>query len=360
MPVLCIDTSSRLVLVALVDPATGEFRGGISTGRAQGLLDVIDGLLEPGERDSIDALVVGVGPGGFTGLRVGVTTARGIAEALGVPLHPVDSLLVVAAATAVERAGETVWGAIDAKRGEYFVQPFRADAQGHVESVGEPRAIPVAELETLDGVVATDDDPALLQSFARAALQAIEAGGSGDPLTVVPSYVRGPDAEPRRLTLAIDQLVQADLAALDVIERRCFPHPWSIAMYAEELCRAPEAAVHLAARDDANGGRLIGAALAARIGDSWHVMNVLVDPSVQRRGVAARLIEELLRQTAERGVDDGWTLEVRTSNAAAIALYERFGFTSHGVRPGYYTDTNEDALIMWRTADVRTPEGAAQ
>jgi tRNA threonylcarbamoyl adenosine modification protein YeaZ/ribosomal-protein-alanine acetyltransferase len=358
MAILCIDTSSSLVLGALVDPTTGEFRGGVSTGRAQGLLDVVDGLLEPGERDSIEALVVGVGPGGFTGLRVGVTTARGIAEALGVPLHGVGSLLVVAAATAVEHVGETVWGAIDAKRGEYFVQPFRADATGHVEAVGEPRAIPVAELETLDGVVATDADPAVLQSLTRAALQTIDAGGDGDPLTVLPAYVRGPDAEPRRLTLRIDRLVQADLGALDVIERRCFPHPWSTAMYAEELRRGPDEGVHLAARDDASGGRLVGAALAARIGDSWHVMNVLVDPSAQRRGVAGALIEELLRQTSERSVDDGWTLEVRTGNTAAIALYERYGFTSHGLRPGYYTDTGEDALIMWRTADVRASEGA--
>jgi ribosomal-protein-alanine N-acetyltransferase len=325
MSVLSIDTASALVIVTVVDPATGEFRGGISTGRAQGLLEVVDGLLQPGEREQLTAIVVGIGPGGFTGLRVGVATARGLAEALGVPLYGAGSLLVIAAATAVANVGATVWGAIDARRGEFFVQPFVADAAG-----------PVAALQTYD---------------------AGRAASLGDPLTVLPDYVRGPDAEPARMDVRLDQLTGADLGALDVIERRCFPHPWSPAMYAEELRRGPDDGVHLAARDHTSGGRLVGAALAGRIGDSWHVMNVLVDPSARRRGIAARLVEELLRQTGELGAGEGWTLEVRAGNAGAIALYERLGFVNHGRRPGYYTDTGEDAFVMWRTPTDE--EGAA-
>jgi ribosomal-protein-alanine N-acetyltransferase len=76
-------------------------------------------------------------------------------------------------------------------------------------------------------------------------------------------------------------------------------------------------------------------------------MNVAVDPTSRRRGIATALLErlfELTRDDARRG----YTLEVRVSNAGAIRLYERLGFQARGTRRGYYTDNREDALIMWR------------
>ncbi len=81
--------------------------------------------------------------------------------------------------------------------------------------------------------------------------------------------------------------------------------------------------------------------------DPWHVMNVAIAPEHRRRGIASTLLGRLFEQTDE---DDrrGYTLEVRVSNVGAIALYERLGFESRGVRRGYYTDNREDALIMWK------------
>jgi ribosomal-protein-alanine N-acetyltransferase len=95
------------------------------------------------------------------------------------------------------------------------------------------------------------------------------------------------------------------------------------------------------------GERLIGYMVNARYVDAWHVMNVAVDPDYRRRGIASRLFERLFELTAD---DErrGYTLEVRVSNADAISLYEKLGFERRGVRPGYYTDNREDALIMWR------------
>jgi [ribosomal protein S18]-alanine N-acetyltransferase len=82
------------------------------------------------------------------------------------------------------------------------------------------------------------------------------------------------------------------------------------------------------------------------------VMNVAVAPEYQRRGIASALLGRLFELTAD---DDrrGYTLEVRVSNAGAIALYERLGFEQRGIRRGYYTDNREDALIMWRDPAVR-------
>jgi tRNA threonylcarbamoyl adenosine modification protein YeaZ/ribosomal-protein-alanine acetyltransferase len=350
MPVLCLDTSTSQVVVALLDGAEGAVTSRTSTARAQALLEVVDEVLAEAGRPSIEAVVVGVGPGGFTGVRIGVTTARGIAEALGVPLYGVNSLLAVAIDVAMEFPDEVVWGTIDARRGEHFVQPFEVGAGGHVTPVEPARAVPTADLDDLEGIVVANDgiDP---QALARAARQLLgSVDGVGDPLAVVPDYVRAPDAEPARMLLRIDPLTTADLDALLRLEARCFPTPWSRRMYEEELARPAVDAVCLGARDDAVGGRLVGAALASRIGDSWHVMNVLVDPGARRRGIASLLIEQLLDRTAAVGVDDGWTLEVRDGNVGAIELYRRHGFVSSGTRRGYYADTGEDAIVMWRMA----------
>jgi len=77
------------------------------------------------------------------------------------------------------------------------------------------------------------------------------------------------------------------------------------------------------------------------------VMNVAVDPDHRRLGIASAMLARLFEVTRD-DAERGYTLEVRTSNLAAISLYERFGFVTRGVRRGYYTDNREDALIMWK------------
>jgi ribosomal-protein-alanine N-acetyltransferase len=136
----------------------------------------------------------------------------------------------------------------------------------------------------------------------------------------------------------------ADLDAIDVIERRAYATPWSRSMFASELGK--RSSICLGAFE---GPELIGYVVNARYVDAWHVMNVAVDPDHRRRGVASRLLERLFELT-EDGERRGYTLEVRVSNAGAIDLYEKLGFERRGIRPGYYTDNREDALIMWREA----------
>jgi [ribosomal protein S18]-alanine N-acetyltransferase len=135
-----------------------------------------------------------------------------------------------------------------------------------------------------------------------------------------------------------------DLGAIERIERASYPTPWSRSMFASEL--AKPSSICLGAFDletDALAGYLV----ISRYVDAWHVMNVAVDPEQRRRGIATSLLERLFELTAGRG-RRGYTLEVRVSNADAIALYERLGFKPRGVRRGYYTDNREDALIMWK------------
>ena len=148
-------------------------------------------------------------------------------------------------------------------------------------------------------------------------------------------------------TAEIRPLQLRDLSAIEEIERTSYPTPWSRSMFAGEL--AKPSSICLGAFD---GERLIGYLIVSRYVDAWHVMNVAVASDQRRRGIASELLVALFERTREDG-RRGYTLEVRVSNAGAIALYERVGFERRGVRRGYYTDNREDALIMWRDPAVR-------
>ena len=144
------------------------------------------------------------------------------------------------------------------------------------------------------------------------------------------------------VAIAVRPLTLADLDDVDEIEQRAYATPWSRTMFASEIAKA--SSICLGAFE---GERLVGYIINSRYVDAWHVMNVAVDPRYRRRGIATRLLDRLFEVTADDG-RRGYTLEVRVSNEAAIALYERLGFERRGMRRGYYTDNREDALIMWR------------
>jgi ribosomal-protein-alanine N-acetyltransferase len=150
--------------------------------------------------------------------------------------------------------------------------------------------------------------------------------------------------------IEIRRLTQRDLEAIDRIERRSYPTPWSRSMFASELSKP--SSVSLGAYDGETG-ELIGYLVISRYVDAWHVMNVAVVPERRREGIASALFDRLFEVTGNDG-RRGYTLEVRISNKAAIKLYERLGFQSRGVRRGYYTDNREDALIMWRDPELVT------
>jgi ribosomal-protein-alanine N-acetyltransferase len=143
----------------------------------------------------------------------------------------------------------------------------------------------------------------------------------------------------------------ADLPQVIAIERRSFTTPWSLAMFVLELSK-PSCFSLAATGPD---GKLVGYLILARYDTVWHLMNIAVDPAWRRRGIAHALLAEMIERG---GREEPYTLEVRTSNTPAIALYERFGFLPAGTRPRYYRDTGEDALIMWRTADTISTSGA--
>ena len=139
--------------------------------------------------------------------------------------------------------------------------------------------------------------------------------------------------------LRIRRLAYSDLPAVLAVERRAFPTPWSLAMFVLELSK-PSGICLAAETDDGLHGYLV----CSRYADIWHLMNVAIDPRSRRLGIATALIE---RMKQEGGPEQRYTLEVRVSNLGAISMYHRLGFRSAGRRIRYYSDNNEDAMIMW-------------
>ncbi len=148
--------------------------------------------------------------------------------------------------------------------------------------------------------------------------------------------------------IRIRRLVYSDLPSVLAIERRSFPTPWSLAMFVLELSKP--SGICLAATDEDG---LVAYLVCSRYAGVWHLMNIAVAPERRRLGIASQLLRYLFE---EAGADARYTLEVRTSNHGAIAMYERFGFRRAGHRRRYYHDNGEDALIMWLEAPAAAVE----
>lgn len=132
-----------------------------------------------------------------------------------------------------------------------------------------------------------------------------------------------------------------DLEAIVAIEQASFGDPWSAGALLQEM---EPSALRLPLVADI-GGEVAGYLMAWRSADQLHILNVAVATQRRRLGVASRLLAAALAAAEDDGLLEA-TLEVRPGNRAALALYRAFGFRQVGLRPGYYADTGEDAVIL--------------
>lgn len=136
---------------------------------------------------------------------------------------------------------------------------------------------------------------------------------------------------------------ESHVAPIAQIEKLCFSDPWSENSIAYEL--TSRLSYWLVAVDD---GEVVGYIGSQSVCGESDMMNVAVHPEHRRKGIAKKLIAALSVGLKERG-NMALTLEVRASNAPAIALYEKLGFSQVGRRPNYYRNPKEDALILRKT-----------
>jgi ribosomal-protein-alanine N-acetyltransferase len=150
------------------------------------------------------------------------------------------------------------------------------------------------------------------------------------------------EADQPELTVHLSPMRRRHLRQVLRIERQVYPRPWSLGLFLSELSTRGTR-LYLVARV---GSDVVGYAGIMLVVGEGHVATLAVDPAWHRRGIGTRLMLALLRGAIERGAT-ALTLEVRVSNHAAQELYRQFGFAPAGVRKGYYSDANEDAIIMW-------------
>ncbi len=159
-----------------------------------------------------------------------------------------------------------------------------------------------------------------------------------------------PDPPPARHQVVMAPMRTKDLRGVLRIETEVFPQPWSHRLFVEELAQRKSRAYRAAwiGRD------IVGFAGLMLIDDEAHVNNIAVDPGWQRRGLGTLILLDMTRVALELG-SRHLTLEVRVGNEPALGLYRRFGMAPVGVRPNYYPETGDDALVMWvRDIDSET------
>lgn len=155
---------------------------------------------------------------------------------------------------------------------------------------------------------------------------------------------------PRFGTYSIRDMLYADVAGVEALEKEIFPSPWGAELFRYEVEHG-ERTIYLVAEDGAVLAGYTGAHVFER---EVHVTNMAVLGPRRRCGLGSALLLEVVRRGLERGAR--WlTLEVRAGNDGGRRFYREFGFEELGLRHGYYTETGEDAVIM-ATGDIRTAE----
>ncbi|MCC6108558.1 MAG: tRNA (adenosine(37)-N6)-threonylcarbamoyltransferase complex transferase subunit TsaD [Denitrobacterium sp.] len=405
--ILAFDTANEVIALGLgaLDPATRTVTCAeslrIPAHRASNtmLLPAIDDLLARHDldRSRLAAVACGRGPGSFTGVRICIATAKGIASALGAPLIGVSTLDAVAWQLQAAGARGEALVLADAMRKEVYPVRYRLADEGAVRL--EPDTVvkateAAAALPDGDGLLIAGDALAKYADlFAHAGTLAPEGAwtpeGAGllacvqaawrageadpfdarrhDPALVLPVYTRLSDAEENERTRLASHDARDLRTGVQHAGKATIDHAGGIeyrpldAAHAEDVAAMEQAVMGSdawstsAVLDDLprkdrtwwaafDGGKLVGYAGGWIVDGQLQILKVACDPAYRRRGIARTLLAQLASDARDLGATE-CTLEVRASNAGARALYEALHLRDLGARPHYYSD-GEDARIM--------------
>ncbi len=385
---LAIEAATGHVEVAALDPAGGTLAcevEAVGHGHTRRLVPMVARALAAArlEAAALRWVAADLGPGSFTGVRVGLATAQALAMAARAELRGASSLAALAHGAGLRRA--LIVPLVEAGRRDVYAGFFRGDHRGAVSLLAAPIVGPAAQvLDTVreaHALIPTSQvrfigpgvpreralleqafpgatDPAVRHEGLSALDLALAAGSGLGPAAGLPApgaaieplYVRPAQAEERvrreahaRIPTTLREFAPSDIPAVTAIERAVFSDPWPASFFAGEL-ESSQVYARIAERDGAIAGYSV-----AWLGEaSGHLGNLAVAPGLRRRGVARVLIEDLIERARAAGATR-LTLEVRVSNFAAQWLYKSHGFRMAGLRRRYYRDTGEDALIlMWK------------
>ncbi len=411
MKILGIDTSGLVGTVAISDGdiLTAEFQIQYKTTHSEILMPMLEDIRSKIDLDlkTIDAIAIAKGPGSFTGLRIGSATAKGLALALDKPIIPIPT--VDGLAYNFYGNEKIICPMMDARRsqvytGIYTFVPADTEEKNSERSytmkvIHEQFATSVDDIaERLnetgkpvillgDGIPVYHDKlekllkvpfnvaPLHLSRQNAGALLALAGVYAKEGRFVsaddfAPDYLRLSQAEreAREKELSKDGAAsQRELAAKKAQNRNTPGRIRIREMTVEDVTDAAALEkmnlgreawkagqiLETMTRDDSlylvseMAGRIVGLCGVQNISGVGEISNVSVSGDVRRQGTAYKMLRQLLERGAGMGIEE-YTLEVRAKNAPAIALYEKLGFKSEGVRPGFYEEPKDDAVIYWK------------
>ena len=322
---LLIDTSTSRTSVAIVGNGKTLFAshhdGALSHGEALPEL-VAQGLkLE----SRIDQVIVGMGPGPFTGLRAGISFAQSFALGRGIPWQGVCSLDAIAN----QIAESDFIVAIDARRKEVFFARYTNGLR-----IGEPKVCQPSQLTAFDVPIYGEASNQFPDPTAFIAIA--ETGAT----YLQPIYVRRPDAHPAPVGVKFRPMNQLDLVPAFSIEKNAYgKEAWTMAQLKEEF--AGKDRMYVVGEF---GGELIAYAGVVNLAGTADVLTLTVADEHRRKGIGRELLRRLIDWSRTQKCE-AIMLEVRVGNINAIPLYESFGFIEISRRKDYY-GPGKTAIVM--------------
>jgi len=328
------------------------------------IFPALDALIKKSKlkAQDIQAIVVSLGPGSFTGLRIGVSLAKSLAYALEIPLVGVSTLDALAFSAPLKGL---ICPLLEAYGNQYYAQ-FYQISEAKLTRLSEPLFLPLEKIieekenltsnkvsfvirdaEIIDKSKRAKQLPfvlsetsSLVNALLRLGEERIQEGRIETPSHLIPLYISSPKLIARE-TINIRQMRRADIPAVSEIESLSFPNPWPRSAFLEELKKRGFAFYWVIEFQHS----FAGYAGYWRIGNEAHLVNFAIHPSFRRKGLGEKLLKFILQRIQDQRLNTV-TLEVRQSNLAACRLYEKLGFKKVAILPHYYI--NEDAIVYWK------------
>ena len=367
MKVLSMETSSKICSVAILEDEKLvkkiELNNGLT--HSESLMPLIKQILEETNLtlSQMDLLVCDIGPGSFTGIRIGVATVKAFSDSLDIPAVGISSLEGLAYSI---KTNGIICSMIDCKNDNCYYAVYQLENSQYT-LLESPKADSVENCLTFLNYKYTNSTITFVGDACEVYKDKIETGSSnfilsdnvsletvdvyalgiagvtkytqlGEDKKLLPLYLKKPQAQ-RQLegkNMVIENMNITDIENLDISD---FDDFWNMDILKDEL--TSETSQFICAKLE---NKLVGFAGIKIILDEADIMNIAVKIDYRRQGIATLLLNHILTICKEKDIKT-IHLEVNEENFSAISLYQKFGFEECGRRKQYY-DNKYDAILM--------------
>lgn len=379
MKILSMDTSSDVCSVALLedDRIIDEIHNESEREHSQSLMPMIKELLEKNNitLDDIDLVASGIGPGSFTGIRIGIATTKAFSDAKNIPVVGVNSLEAQAYMVLLkeEKENSKILSMIDARNENAYVAVYRykndnlsvyknpeimsisnapeyLDFKDNVYIIGN---VPLEKVESMLRARASKEQAQGVDikkykfvnsnnTFAEAigvcAYYKYQNGLAGDSNSIEPMYLNLSQAEKQKKNLDDEKIYINEMSISDKEEIESnynkFPNIWDERTFEEDTRNSK----YFVAKQD---NKVVGFVSYTVVLDEVEIMNIVTREDSRNQGIASSLLSYIIRKIDYNKIN----LEVNENNKTALNLYRKFGFKNVGQRKNYYNG-KEDAILM--------------